>query len=115
MRQYALTHLQRALLSPELLEGSGTEYAVVWADCFENVLFPLLDELLRPEVAQVDPMGMEETRMRASALLCKIFLQYFPRLQDWEHLPQLWAKILEYTHKYMTAGGTDYLVRSSIG
>ncbi|KAJ3016867.1 GDP/GTP exchange factor for ARF [Thoreauomyces humboldtii] len=110
VRQYALAHLQRALLSSELEQGcQGQSSPEIWADCFENVLFPMLDELLRPEMTRLDPMGMDETRMRAAALLCKIFLQYFPHIHEWEDLPQLWGKILELMRKYMQAGGSDYL------
>ncbi|TPX61513.1 hypothetical protein PhCBS80983_g01054 [Powellomyces hirtus] len=109
VRQYALTHLQRVLLSPQLESGCGEASPEIWADCFENVLFPMLDELLRPEMTRLDPIGLDETRMRAAALLCKIFLQYFPRIHEWQDLPQLWGKILEFMRKYMAAGGSDYL------
>ena len=37
-----------------------------------QVLFPLLTKLL-DNVNPQDPTGMEETRMRASTLLCKVF------------------------------------------
>ncbi|KNC98965.1 uncharacterized protein SPPG_05921 [Spizellomyces punctatus DAOM BR117] len=109
VRQHALTLLQRTLLSPELETGCGPGSPSVWADSFETVLFPMLDELLRPEMTRIDPLGMDETRMRASALLCKIFLQYLPRLQNWKELPQLWIKILDYMRKQMSMGESDYL------
>ncbi|KAJ3048959.1 GDP/GTP exchange factor for ARF, partial [Rhizophlyctis rosea] len=78
VRQSALTLLQRALLSPELEASSSSPDT--WTDVFDNVLFPLLDELLKPDVGKLDPLGMDETRMRATGLLCQIFLQYLPRL-----------------------------------
>jgi hypothetical protein len=34
----------------------------------ERVFFPLLEELLKPQVFRRDPDGMGETRLRASAL-----------------------------------------------
>ncbi|KAJ3227008.1 GDP/GTP exchange factor for ARF [Clydaea vesicula] len=77
VRQHALTYLQRALLLPEL-ERTTLDCSV---DCFDNVLFPLLDELLKDEVCRLDPFGMDETRMRGCGLLCKIFLHYLSRLQ----------------------------------
>ncbi|KAI8799312.1 hypothetical protein BJ742DRAFT_884663 [Cladochytrium replicatum] len=104
VRQSALTFLQRALLSPDLESDSIDP----WIDCFENVLFPLLDELLKPAVFQLDPQGMDETRMRASGLLCKIFLQYLNRMMRWKDLPDLWVRILQYLNQYMHAGG-EYL------
>jgi hypothetical protein len=79
-------------------------------NCFEDVLFPLLDELLKVEVFKLDTSGMDETRMRASALLCKIFLQYLPRLQQYKDLSSLWVKILDYMNTYIRAGGVEFLV-----
>ncbi|KAJ3412584.1 GDP/GTP exchange factor for ARF [Chytridiales sp. JEL 0842] len=89
VRQCGLTLLQRALLSPELESNTSTSNASAAAspahtansitspiltsstfdtgvDCFENVLFPLLDELLKPDVFKLDPNGMDESRMRAA-------------------------------------------------
>lgn len=109
VRQSALTYLQRALLSSEL-EQAGGDKLDCWVDSFENVLFPLLDELLKPEVFRLDAAGMDETRMRAAGLLSKIFLQYLNRLARWMELPHLWEKILQYMIKYMQSGSGDFLV-----
>ncbi|RUS35496.1 hypothetical protein BC938DRAFT_482565 [Jimgerdemannia flammicorona] len=106
VRQHALTHLQRALLLPELESGNGSND---WVSIFELVLFPLLNELLRPEVFQLDPHGIDEARMRASALLCKIFLHYFSRLLEWNGLIDLWLHILDLLDKYMNASENDHL------
>ncbi|KAI9005729.1 hypothetical protein DFJ74DRAFT_691912 [Hyaloraphidium curvatum] len=108
VRQSALTYLQRALLSPELEQASGDKLDC-WVDSFENVLFPLLDELLKPEVFRLDAAGMDETRMRAAGLLSKIFLQYLNRLSRWMELPHLWERILQYMVKYMQSGTGEYL------
>ncbi|KAJ3113573.1 GDP/GTP exchange factor for ARF [Phlyctochytrium bullatum] len=117
VRQHALTLLQRALLATELENGTfgvpGFELSPsmveTWVDCFENVIFPLLDELLKPEVYKLDPNGMDETRMRASALLCKIFLQYLQRLLRYRDLPRLWVNILNYMKRYMQASRQEFL------
>ncbi|KAJ3154852.1 GDP/GTP exchange factor for ARF [Geranomyces michiganensis] len=109
VRQLALTHLQRALLSPQLDTGCGPVSPQIWADCFENVLFPMLEELVRPEMTRLDPAAMDETRMRAAALLSKVFLQYFGRIADLPELGALWGRILEFMRRYMTAGGPEYL------
>ncbi|KAJ3094625.1 GDP/GTP exchange factor for ARF [Phlyctochytrium planicorne] len=117
VRQHALTLLQRALLSPELESGTfgvpGSEFSSpsvdTWVDCFENVIFPLMDELLKPEVHKLDPAGMDETRMRAAGLLCKIFLQYLQRLLKDKDLPRLWVAILHYMKKYMQASRQEFL------
>ena len=65
VRMQALTYLQRALLVHDL----QTLSAVEWESCFNKVLFPLLSLLLEDGH---DPVGMEETRMRAATLLCKV-------------------------------------------
>ncbi|KAJ3208352.1 GDP/GTP exchange factor for ARF [Dinochytrium kinnereticum] len=117
VRQHALTLLQRALLSAELESGTfgvpGFEITSstmeTWVDCFENVIFPLLDELLKPEVYKLDPTGMDETRMRASALLCKIFLQYLQRMSKYKDLPRLWVHILNYMKRYMQSSRQEFL------
>lgn len=111
MRQHALTHLQRALLLPELESKDGSHD---WVSIFELVLFPLLGELLRPEVFQIDPNGIDEARMRASALLCKIFLHYFSRLLEWNGLIGLWLQILDLLDKYMHASDNDHLVSDNV-
>ncbi len=67
VRSQALTYLQRALLVHDL----QTLSAVEWESCFNKVLFPLLQRLLEVNNDQ-DPQGIEETRMRASTLLCKV-------------------------------------------
>lgn len=49
---------------------------------FDRVLFPVLEELLKPQVYERDPGGFGETRLRAATLLCKVFLQYVVRLVE---------------------------------
>ncbi|CAG5122355.1 unnamed protein product, partial [Candidula unifasciata] len=66
VRSQALTYLQRALLVHDL----QTLTAMEWESCFNKMLFPLLTKLLE-NINPNDPAGMEETRMRASTLLCK--------------------------------------------
>ncbi|TPX32616.1 hypothetical protein SmJEL517_g04294 [Synchytrium microbalum] len=105
VRQYAMTLLQRALLSSELDIGAGPDR---WTRCFDDVLFPLLDELLKPEVASLDSPGVDETRMRASALLCKIFLHSMQRMYTSKGLPSLWTRLLQYLGQFATVG-SDYL------
>ncbi|UYV77975.1 GBF1 [Cordylochernes scorpioides] len=71
VRTSALTFLQRALLVPDLQVLTPAE----WEACFNKVLFPLLAQLLGP-VCPSDPAGMEETRVRAAALLSKVRTVY---------------------------------------
>eukprot|EP00833_Pecoramyces_ruminatium_P016301 jgi/Orpsp1_1/1190333/evm.model.d7180000078324.1 len=105
VRQSALVYLQRALLSNDLESNSNANF---WSDCFDNVLFPLLEELLKKEVYNLDPNGMDETMARASALMCKIFLHYFSKINSKE-LERIWSDILQYLCRYLVAAKSEFL------
>ncbi|CAH1795725.1 unnamed protein product, partial [Owenia fusiformis] len=104
VRSQALTYLQRALLVHDL----QTLSAVEWEACFNKVLFPLLHKLLGTINPQ-DPNGIEETRMRASTLLCKVFLQHLSPLLSLSTFTALWLTILDFMDKYMHADRSDLL------
>ena len=108
IRHQAFTSLQRCLLSPELASPDHTE----WTNIFGEVLFPLINELLKPEVYQRDPMGMSETRVQAAQLLCKIFVHYLVLLSEWEGVLDLWVKILSIMDRLMNSGQSDTLVEA---
>ena len=121
VRQHSLTMLQRVLLSTELkgpdMTASATSCSESRLDCFENVLFPLLDELMKPEVVELDPLGIDETRVRASALLAKTFLRFYTRLSKSKELAQVWTRTLDYMGQSMhsgTLGREEYLVNHYI-
>ncbi|KAI8832005.1 hypothetical protein BC829DRAFT_449182 [Chytridium lagenaria] len=100
VRQHALTLLQRALLSSELESGTfGVPGFEITSSTMETWV----------EVYRLDPSGMDETRMRASALLCKIFLQYLQRMMRYKDLPRLWVHILNYMKRYMQASRQEFL------
>eukprot|EP00057_Strongylocentrotus_purpuratus_P004148 XP_003728128.1 PREDICTED: golgi-specific brefeldin A-resistance guanine nucleotide exchange factor 1 isoform X3 [Strongylocentrotus purpuratus] len=102
VRMQALTYLQRALLVHDL----QTLSAVEWESCFNKVLFPLLTLLLEDTH---DPVGMEETRMRAATLLCKVFLQHLTPLLSLSTFTALWLTILDFMDKYMHSDKSDLL------
>ncbi|PVD38476.1 hypothetical protein C0Q70_01091 [Pomacea canaliculata] len=105
VRSQALTYLQRALLVHDLQILSAVE----WEACFNKVvLFPLLTKLLE-NISPQDPSGMEETRMRASTLLCKVFLQHLSPLLSLSTFTALWLTILDFMEKYMKADSSDLL------
>ena len=108
VRHQALSSLQRCLLSPELASTDHTE----WANIFSEVLFPLINQLLKPEVYQTDPMGMSETRVQAAQLLCKIFLHYLVLLSEWEGALDLWIKILTIMDRLINSGQSDMLLEA---
>lgn len=109
IRQTALANLQRTLVANEILSNADIDLIMV----FERLIFPMLDELLKPQVFRRDPEGMGETRLRASALLCKIFLHYLVQLsqkQGMSGMTDLWMKILGYLDRFMHSGRRDQMV-----
>ena len=109
VRMHALQYLQRALLVHELQKLSAIE----WEACFNKVLFPLLAKLLE----NIDPRNvsrMEETRMRATSLLCKVFLQHLTTLARLSTFTALWLTILDYMDKYMKSDKSDNLLHDVI-
>jgi brefeldin A-resistance guanine nucleotide exchange factor 1 len=81
---------------------------------FTEVLFPLITQLLKPEVYQSDPLGMSETRVRAATLLSKVFLHYLVLLGDMggKELLDLWLKIVTIMDRLINSGQGDNLVRN---
>ena len=110
IRQRAITYLQRLLLSPQLLASDESILPIV----FDRVLFPVLDELLKPQVYERDPGAMAETRLRAATLLCKVFLQYVVRLveKEWGHVGALFVRVLDKLERFMR-GEREMLVSLS--
>lgn len=79
---------------------------------FTEVLFPLVTQLLKPEVYQSDPLGMSETRVRAATLLSKVFLHYLVLLGDMggKELLDLWLKVVTIMDRLINSGQGDNLV-----
>ena len=107
-----------------------------WTAIFTEVLFPLITELLKPEVFQSDPVGMSETRVRAATLLSRVFLHYLGALagveesatedkndkdseegkdkeeQEDDLLLTLWLRVVGIMDRLMNSGQGDNLVCS---
>jgi brefeldin A-resistance guanine nucleotide exchange factor 1 len=112
VRQYALTFLQRTILLSEITkyEDEDNMDRQPWVSIFDDVLIPMLSELLRPEVYDLDPLGIDEARMRASALLCKIFLHYCNRMLEMTAFIDIWMEILDILDGSMHTSENDHLV-----
>jgi brefeldin A-resistance guanine nucleotide exchange factor 1 len=104
-----MVSLQRTLLSDNLVTPDHREWTE-WTNIFTEVLFPLITELLKPEVHQQDPMGMSETRLRAATLLSKVFLHYLAILWEEEKFLDLWLKIITVMDRLINSGQGDNLV-----
>jgi brefeldin A-resistance guanine nucleotide exchange factor 1 len=97
------------LLSNNLISPQHQE----WTFIFTGSLFPLITELLKPEVYKSDPVGMSETRVRASTLLSKVYLHHLTMLaEDTEHLLELWVEVITFMDRLMNSGQGDNLVGS---
>ncbi|KAJ5677977.1 uncharacterized protein N7477_003610 [Penicillium maclennaniae] len=105
IRHHAISTLQRALLSADLVSSDDKE----WSAIFDEVLFPLVLRLLKPEVYHSDPHGMGETRVQAATLVCKIFLRFLDQLPNREGMLPLWLRILDILDRMMNSGQTDSL------
>jgi brefeldin A-resistance guanine nucleotide exchange factor 1 len=81
-------------------------------EVFNRVVFPLLDELLRPQTYQRDPLGIPETRLRACALLCKVFMHLELKEQVKTDFRVLWIQILDLLDRLMNIDRGDQLVSS---
>ncbi|KAG6832717.1 hypothetical protein H0H92_012289 [Tricholoma furcatifolium] len=108
VRHNAITQLQRFLLGPHIL-FEGADHTHV-EEIFNRVVFPLLDDLLKPDVFHRDPQGMPETRLRASALLCKAFMHLDVREdQSKADVRILWIQILDLLDRLMNIDKSDQL------
>jgi hypothetical protein len=102
IRVDSLQHLQRIL---------PTSTTISHDLAITAVLFPMLDELLKPEIISLDPRGMEETRLRASALLCRVFLVYLSEKKEGaEDVLELWLGVVDALDRLMSSGRPDQLV-----
>lgn len=113
LRHIAITNLQRILLGPPsaILSESPDPSSV--EDIFNQVLFPLVDDLLKPDVMQRDVVGMTETRVRACSLLCRSFLQYeIQPNREIQDVRDTWLTLLDMLEHLMSINKRDPLVSS---
>lgn len=106
MRQLAFNSLQRSLLSADVTCNDHKE----WTAIFGEVLIPLINKLLKPEVFSSDREGMGEMRVHTASLLCKVFLQCLVLLSELDGLLELWVQIIDIMDRLMNSGQSDSLV-----
>ncbi|CAL1704279.1 unnamed protein product [Somion occarium] len=107
IRHTAIVNLQRIILGPYITLDPEDQSQI--EELFNRVIFPLLDELLKPQVLLRDPMGMPETRLRASALLCKAFMHLEARESQKADIRVLWIQVLDLLDRFMHADRRDQL------
>lgn len=110
IRQRAISYLQRLLLSPQLMSTDESTLPII----FDRVLFPVLDELLKPAVYERDHAGAIEMRLRAATLLCKVFLQYVVGLSGPSGaVGAQFVRVLDKLERFMQ-GDRDMLVSTKL-
>uniref|UniRef100_A0AAF5PR72 SEC7 domain-containing protein n=1 Tax=Wuchereria bancrofti TaxID=6293 RepID=A0AAF5PR72_WUCBA len=107
VRTQALNFLVRAFLIPEMQVMEGKQ----WEECFGEVLFPLLQKLLE-NLSPMDPIGMEETRVRVMQLISKILLNHLTPLSLLASFRSLWLRLLDYMDQYLHADRSELLSES---
>jgi golgi-specific brefeldin A-resistance guanine nucleotide exchange factor 1 len=106
LRQNAISQLQRFLLGSHVLFDEASNHQI--EEIFNKVIFPLLDELVKPAVFHRDPQGMPETRLRASTLLCKAFMHFEVReSQSQADIRLLWIQVLDLLDRMMNTDKRD--------
>jgi brefeldin A-resistance guanine nucleotide exchange factor 1 len=106
IRHRAVSYLQRLLLSPQLMSADGQTLPII----FDRVLFPVLDELLKPALYERDHAGAVEMRLRAATLLVKVFLQYVVGLTEpCDAVGVQFVRVLDKLERFMQ-GDRDMLV-----
>ncbi|XP_042481829.1 ARF guanine-nucleotide exchange factor GNOM [Macadamia integrifolia] len=101
VRNHALSSLQKCLTGV----GGFALLHTSWLQCFDQVIFTMLDELL--ELAQghspKDYRNIEGTLILAMKLLSKVFLQLLNDLVQLTTFCKLWLGVLSRMEKYMKA------------
>ena len=114
IRNHATTLFQKMLTLPSLSEYFG-ETTEAWLGCYEDVLFPLLDDLAKPELYSIDPNGMTETRIRVLGVMSKCFLYHLQVLEGMKEFTGLWRRILEYFRAFLGMQRREVMVSVSLG
>ncbi|KAF8201586.1 Sec7-like domain is implicated in guanine nucleotide exchange function [Pholiota molesta] len=110
IRHNAISHLQRILLGSPLINDADQHKV---EEVFNRVVFPLVDELLKSQVALKDPQGMAETRLRGSALLCKTFMHLELReSRARTDFRLLWVQVLDLLDRLMNVNRGDQLLEA---
>jgi hypothetical protein len=120
VRGVSITLLGRMIMGDQVAEScgmKGTGEKLTRAP-YTAVLLPLLDELLKPEFGMLEvgaASSLDETRMRATALLSKKFLQDLSVAvsnpnADMDQVVGLWGHVVEYMLKFVKVA-SEGLVR----
>ena len=110
VRHGAITALQCLLLSNQMSICTPP----LWLLCFKTILLPMLEHLasLSGRKTAMDPVQLEQTRMRAFAVVHKIFLIYLPLLAKLDDFADLWTSVLDINERFLQIQGNDTLAEA---
>ena len=110
VRHAAITALQCLLLSNQMSVCTPA----LWRLCFKSILLPMLEHLasLSGRNTAFDPVQLEQTRMRAFAVVHKIFLIYLPLLSKLEDFTELWTNMLDINERFLQIQGNEILIEA---
>lgn len=112
VRYSALSQLQRLLLGPYTVFENVDPIQV--EEIFNRVLFPLLDDLVKPQVNERDPQGMPESRLRAATFLCKAFMHFEVRESQTDaDIRIVWIQVLDLLDRLMNVDKSEPLVSAT--
>ncbi|RKP16850.1 hypothetical protein ROZALSC1DRAFT_6077, partial [Rozella allomycis CSF55] len=96
IRIESFSYLQKTLLALDIEDN----LPLVWSECFEFILFPLLKELTRTEILNLDIQGILQIRLKCLTLACKVFLQRLLILSQIDSFYKIWNSLLSYFQIY---------------
>lgn len=106
IRNKAISQLEMTLISPQMVASGHPALTIVFTD----ILFPLITQLLKPEVYGTDPTGMGETRVKATRMVNRVFLHHLSDLADAGELLNIWGKIIGIMDRLKGSGQGENLV-----
>lgn len=93
---------QRAIegLTSILLENPRNDLSI-----FSRITFPLLENLLRPDIFKRDPTvsGMISTRSAITNLVCKMWLLVDLKVLDQAEVEGVWLELLDFLDRFMSS------------
>lgn len=98
IRQHAFSLLEKVVLSKEL--NLYNDCSEIWISCFDSVIFPLIDELVKIN-------GVGETSSRAFALMCRLVLHISQTIMHSKELLSFWPRFLSCIKNYLVASDQD--------
>jgi brefeldin A-resistance guanine nucleotide exchange factor 1 len=104
VKQLAFTHLQRTLLQLNFDDSTSPSTAIV----FDEILVGLNDKLANIPSSSVRPKVLEESKVQAASLTCKVWLQHLSVLSQRPDFQEQWSRVLQNLTKLMQSAGGTY-------